>query len=301
MHGPLAAVPRTDTPAAPSFPLRPPLPQLEAFARRHDSPRLRLMLARTASATSALLALFVLSSSPVRAQEQRLPTIVTAERMQALGEALEGVIVPLRSFTDLGPGYRPRHVEGDGAATFVRFPDGTTGWITSFSHCVRAQRIELFVDGEWVEASTSHGTVIFDLVRLDLPHGSSPPEDRALPIAMQWPSDGNVYSASGIGEGETLQPLTFGLGAPPAGDYGFYVRSLAILRNGYPIVSLDGELLAVTSMAAPDRHGGVFSIPLEMIGAWIVEWPRLDGTGGWRPEIIEETMELQTGREALEP
>lgn len=249
------------------------------------------------------LALVALLALPLtaHAQEQRLPTIVSAEAMESLGHMLDGVVVPLRSRTDLGPGFRPRVIDGEGAATFVRFPDGSTGWITSFSHCARAHEIELLIDGEWTAATAAHGTSLFDLVRLDLPTGEGPEADRALRIADQWPLDGNVYSATGIRPDETLQPLVFGLGPAPRGDYGFYVRSLASLTNGYPIVGLEGELIAVTSMVATDRHGGVFSIPLEMLNAWIAEWPQLRGVHGWEPNVIEETMELRTGREALAP
>lgn len=228
-----------------------------------------------------------------------MPSIVTGERLETLQQRLIGVVVPLRSRIDLGEDYRPRYVDGDGAAAFVALPDGSTGWLSAFSHLANAETIELWIDGQWVAATPSYGTVLFDLVRLEVAPEHTPDAARALPIAEAWPSDGSVYSLAGILEGESPEAIVFGLGARPQGEFAFYIRSLAILRNGYPIVALDGTLLGVTSIAAPDRAGGVFAVPFDNVRAWVTEWPRLRGAAGWEPRVIEQRFNVTTGPEVL--
>ena len=256
--------------------------------------------ARSPITPLAILLLALLALAPqVHAQQQRLPSIVTGERLDTLQQRLVGLVVPLRSRIDLGEDYRPRYVDGDGAAAFVALPDGTAAWISAFAHLANAETVELYVNDQWVPATPAYGTILFDLVRLDVDPAHQPPIERALPIAEAWPSDGSVYSLAGILEGETPEPIVFGLGARPEGEYAFYVRSLAILRNGYPVVALDGTLLAVSSFAAPDRAGGVFAIPFDNVRAWITEWPRLRGAAGWEPRVIEQRFNLTTGPEVL--
>lgn len=264
-----------------------------------------------------LMLLVLVASAPASAQTDDanalfaeplpLPTVITEEALDTLADRLEGAVVRVRTTTDLGPNYRPRLMTGDGAATWVRFADGETALITAYAHLAQAQRVEVHVDGSWYDATVRYGTAMFDLAVLE----SDAPLDpaTALPLAARWSLGDAVYvptleNPDPNSLARRDQRVVLGsFGPAPTGHFAFYARALFIQHNGYPVVSVAGEVLAITSLTATDAGGGVLSIPFQQVRNWRAEWPQLDTSSpiGWEPRVRTGEMDLRTGQEAFGP
>lgn len=265
-------------------------------------PLLLLVLCATAPAVAQTD-----DASALFAEPLPLPTVITEEALDTLADRLEGAVVRVRTTTDLGPNYRPRHMTGDGAATWVRFPDGVTALVTAYAHLAQAERVEVFVDDTWHDASVRYGTAMFDLAVLET--GAPLDPATALPIAARWSLGDAVYvptlaSADPNSLARRDHRVVLGsFGAPPTGHFAFYARALFIQHNGYPVVSVAGDVLAVTSITATDAGGGVLSIPFQQVLNWRAEWEQLDTDSpiGWEPRVRTGEMDLRTGQEAFGP
>lgn len=294
------------------------------------------------------ISLLITIAAPVAAQEAEparvagaLPRAFQEEDLQRLDARLAEHVAELRTRTDLGRGFQPRYLFGQGAATRVVLPDGQPAWITSHAHLAAADTVHIRIDGEWRQADVRHATGMFDLA-LVAPAGLAPEGESTLfddnaetlgsrqrwspastmrardvstttteagqgtppiDIANEWPSGGAVLSYVTGEHVEGPRTIVFGLGQRPRGDWSFYIRSMANVLNGHPLVAQDGSLIGIASFRAPDRHGGVFAIPFDMIRAWIEEWPQLDDSAiGWTPRVHEEQLDVrvEAGRE-VEP
>lgn len=264
-----------------------------------------------------VFSMIVLSAVVATAQEEvfeglsrgELPTHtrVTSEALRALDARLSTTVVGVRTTTDLGPRHTPRFLEGDGAATWtVLVPDEPAVLVTAYAHVAQAATIEVQIGDAWMPATVDYGTPMFDLAVLRVPD-VAPPEE-ALPLAEEWSMGISVFAPASVVEdprsliNDDSPAVRVGsLGAPPPEQYSFYVRALFDMRNGFPVVSLNGELLGVMSVPAPGRAGGSLAIPFQYIRVWRDEWSQLDPTTpiGWTPRIRHETIDLETGEEAL--
>ncbi|MFT6629056.1 MAG: hypothetical protein ACJA1R_002330, partial [Flavobacteriales bacterium] len=225
------------------------------------------------AAICALLCTTQTAQAQAQAQidlETDLPRMTTSQDVDEIDQRLRGTIVPLRSRTDLGRGFRPRFQDGDGAATLVRFDEERTGWVSSHAHLAQADQVEILINGEWINCEMAHGAIMFDLVQLR-PERDSTEHDRALPIARSWPLDGTLFTHVANPPESDPELFFLGLGEAPQEPWNYYVRLLGSLRNGFPIVSRDGHVVAIASIAAPDRRGGVLAIPFTMFNTWVNE------------------------------
>lgn len=239
-----------------------------------------------------------LNALPAAAHAQStlpLPRPIHAEELDALGDAVRHALVPVRTREDLGENYRPRWMEADGVAVWLALPEPTL--VTTWVHVARASEVSVWIDGAWREARPHHGGPMFDLVALDV-DGVEPPAP--LELATEWPIGGTWSMAPVVPEQEATVVVA-AFGERPEDDYAYYVRSLLPYTNGYPIFDDDGAVVALCSLGASDRPGGVLAVPLAYIRVWRDEWPQLvDSPIGWEPRVRYERGNLTTGREALE-
>ncbi len=227
-----------------------------------------------------------------------LPGTVDIEQIQALADRVRPAVFEVRSTTDLGPTWHPRYLHGDGAAVLLDLGDDAPVLVTAFAHVAQCTSVEVRIDDLWVPAEVHRGTPMFDLavLRVDSP----PNPERALVLATTFPLLGNVYAPN---VGEAQPPMLVGaLGSRPEEPFSYYVRSLFTLRNGFPVVDLEGNVVAIDSIAAIDG-GGVFAIPFEHVRLWRQEWDQLDTSSpiGWEPRVRVEPIELETGAGVLTP
>lgn len=237
--------------------------------------------------------------------ELPLPSVVDREALDALARQVAPSVLAVRTFTDLGENFRPRHAEGSGAATWVALrPDESPVLLTAFAHVAQADRVEVRLGDEWVEAEVKHGTPMFDLAELvlDASHAATLAELPPLELAARWSMGGTVYSPTDRTADTDPDVVIGAIGAPPE-DYEYYVRALFTQHNGYPVVSIRGDVLAITSILVGDRSGGSLAIPFGHITTWREEWPQLetDSPIGWEPRVRSVPLEIDTGREEEEP
>lgn len=267
--------------------------------------------------------------------EDVLPRAIREEDLRTREVQLAGRVAEVRTRSDLGQGFHPRYLFGTGAATWTQIPGGGAAWITAHAHLANADTVQIRLDDGWHRATIRYPSAMFDLALLvpegpidasererfdrtthsatwdptrtrdpsnfeergaigDVPLAGS--DDIALALAETWPTGAAVYSYLPQPDVSGPRAILFGLGERPRGDWSYYIRSLANVRNGHPVVAEDGSLVGITSVSAPDRHGGVFAISFEMIRAWMDEWPQLDDSAiGWQPRVIREEMQLDIG------
>lgn len=214
--------------------------------------------------------------------------------LTSLQQRVAPCVVRARATTDLGPGFRPRMLEGDGVATWIELPSGPA-LITSFTWLTQVVRVEIEEpDGRWVEVTPRYGTAIYDLVALEAaPRAGCDP----LPIADRLPIEAALFSCADTAC-TTMAVNAFGVPLPE--QWAYYVRTALPMRNGPVVVDRQGRLVALVSVFAPVGTGSL-AIPARWIPAWHEEWPQLTGTGptGWSPRVRTEPFEVRTGGEAL--
>ncbi|TVR02397.1 MAG: hypothetical protein EA398_08040 [Deltaproteobacteria bacterium] len=267
-----------------------------------------------------------------RTRSDRLPGPVRAADLQRVDEALQRAMFPVRIREDLGAGFHPRYVHAEGVATLVQASDDSDPLLLfPLGPLDRADRITVYVGdvGHVVEtrwASAVHGVTALDVS--SIPDGVA--RGRALPLAEEWPSPPDVYvrgphpvpeaddnrtggaSAASTTPATTLQgsgtPLLHPgtLDAQPARigrEQTLLIHSPFRFRNGYPIVNVHGELVALSSFPAATRRGEVLAVPMTLIRDWYENRDRIDpeGSGQLRPRVIEEQVEPTTGEDALRP
>lgn len=275
------------------------------------------------------LACLGLQLAPAQAQpaardellRQELPraTLVTAEALEDLDDLLEPAVFRVRTTTDLGRNFRPRFSEADGVATLVQIAaDEPPVLITAFAHVAQATTVEIEIADAWHPVQVRHGTVMFDLAELvlDSEAATAIPANvtaaldpaHALPLARAWPYGATLFcpaltddAAAHLRSDGNPDVLLGTLGPSPREPFQFYTRATFTARNGYPIVAIDGQLLAVSSLPANDRIGGVLVIPFTYINAWHDEWDQLrdESPLGWVPRVRYEDVELESGDDAL--
>jgi len=238
---------------------------------------------------------------PRSADGRVMPTVITDTDLREILALVRPSLVPVRVTEDLGPGFRPREVQGDGVATALRWPEGDVILVTPYAYLSRANRVEVFLNGAWVEARVRYGTPMFDLAMLETDAGI--PEDMpALPLPDAWPIDAAIFALAPVDpvQDAIVMPAAFGL--RPEGDFRFYHRATVVLRNGYPVVTRDGYILGLTSLPAPDGQGSL-TVGFEMIALWREEWPQLsdDAPLGWEPRVTIDRTPLSVGDEAMRP
>lgn len=236
-------------------------------------------------------------------------TLVTAEALEALDARISPAVFRLRTTADLGQNFRPRYVHADGVATWVQLvPEEPPVLITSFAHVAQADSVEIEIQAQWYSAQVHNGTVMFDLATLQV--DEAPPLDpaSALPLATSWPYGATIFSpaltddaAAHLRSADNPDVVMGSLGPPPGEPFQYYTRATFSGHNGFPIVSIDGQVLAISSLPARDRIGGALVIPFSYISAWREEWGQLRAESplGWVPRVRHEEIELEAGSEAL--
>ena len=206
----------------------------------------------------------------------------------------------VRSYSAPGYGFRANAIENDGIAVLLAIGEEEPALITTYGYLAEATTVDVWINEEWVPAEVVHGTPMFDLATLQVE--AELPIENALPLAAAWPIGLSVYVPLATHSSDAAPELVVGaLGEALPEVLSYYVRAHFWQRNGYPIISGDGEVIAMASRFAPDGTG-ILAIPFEHIATWRAEWERLDPDDpfGWRPEVRVETVEPAVNEEAFE-
>jgi hypothetical protein len=236
-------------------------------------------------------------SGSLRAEDTRIQTRrpgdlapVLAEDLDRLQQRVAPCVHRVRATTDLGPGYHPRRLEGDGVATWIALPDGPA-LVTAFTWLATAETVEVETrDGTWHPAVVLYGTPLYDLAALRV---DAPPACDPLPIPEELPLDASVFSCA---DAICSAFLINAIGAPVPEDWSYYIRTSLPQRNGPIVVDRVGNVIAIASVFAP-QGAGTFAIPMRWLTAWQQEWPQLvpSVNGGWSPRVRVESFDLTTG------
>ncbi|MCA9300699.1 MAG: hypothetical protein KDA28_16635 [Phycisphaerales bacterium] len=254
----------------------------------------------------ALIATAGLASSATAQQRispSDLPRALEADELDGIAEQLATSVAPVRTVQQLPRTYHPNELVGDGVAVYVAFDDGSTGLVTAWTHLAQATTVEVWVDAEWHDARVVHGGPIFDLavLEIDAPLTSLTP----IPIASDLPADPVLLSIAPVTEESRGEVVLAAFGSPPEDEFAYYVRSVLDLRNGYPVVDRDLELVAIHSFTGTDvrRNPGTFAIPARAIREWVDYWPQLDPDDplGLTPRVSVERVAPTTGVDVLRP
>ena len=220
--------------------------------------------------------------------------------LEALAEVAGEGLFRVRSFTAPGYGFRADPIESDGIAVLLAVGVAEPALITTYAYLAEATSVDVWINEEWVPAEVVHGTPMFDLAALTI---EAPlPIESALRLATAWPLGASVYVPLAT-NGSTAEPETVvgTLGEALPDVLSYYVRAYFWQRNGYPVLSADGEVIALTSRFVPDGEG-VLAIAFGHVATWRSEWDRLDPDDpfGWRPEVRVETVDPAVNEEAFE-
>lgn len=233
------------------------------------------------------------------AQTSTLPGILDEEQIEVLEARVPPTVVSVRSREDLGPMARPRYLDGDGFAVWVRVDADTPPiWLTAHAWVANAVEIEVHVDGTWHPAERVYGTPFFDLSALD-----APAPEGVEPLELADPDDLTLalFAAVKLAPEDDAVIAPTALQAVTAAGMEYYALSMSPAHNGTPIVDDQGRLVAISSFAAPRRLGGTLSIRAAQIVEWHEAWDRITDTPiGWSPRVETRDMPLSTGRDAIE-
>jgi hypothetical protein len=243
--------------------------------------------------------------APALAAAQRLPrplrtgegpTAVVDEDRAAAGARLANATITARVEIPVSRGGHVPTIAGDGAVTLVEI-DGVATLITPFAWVAGASSIELLLGDQWVPATTLHGSTWYDLtalvVEVPLPENLVP-----LVLADSFAVDPVVFVATPAGAPDAEVAVT-AFGLPPGDTEAWYVRALTPLRNGFALVDREYRLLAITSIAARDSHGGTYALSYDRIRTWADAWPSIDRGESWDTQVIDQIVTPVTGSDAL--
>ena len=248
-------------------------------------------------------------ATPRRIQPRDLPSVLTADELARLGQRLASAALPVRVVEPLPRGSHPATLEASGVATRVRV-EGATLLVVPYSLVSRATEVRVWVEGAWVVATVLHGSILHDLAALRLPEAIAPgraaapgraDEVEGLDIAPEPSADPVMVLAAPIDENAEPQAFAVGAGAPLQPELAYYARVETGARNGYPLMTRQGQLAGITTVPTPDGSGGMLMIPAARILEWKANWQSLErGTPGvFIPRVVEEKLDIRVGREAL--
>lgn len=216
--------------------------------------------------------------------------LVTARERLAASTLRGRVEIPLSGTADR------QVIEGEGAVVLVQI-DGQPVLITPFAWVAGASLLQIEIDGAWVDARVIHGSNWYDLAAVEI-DATLPDTLVALELATEFPLDPLLFVATPAGSADAEIAVT-GFGITPGGSESWYVRALTPLRNGFAIIDRNGRLIAITSIAARDRHDGTYALSFERIRLWLAAWDSIDRGEPWDYRVIEEATRPTTGIDAL--
>lgn len=255
---------------------------------------------RTFVALLALLTILPLrASAQDRGRIRRIdegPRAVVEADFEVARDHLARATFPARVEIPLSEHFRDSVITGDGAVALVQL-GGQPTLVTPYSWIAGASSLQIEIDGVWLDARPQHASLWHDLAALviDVPL----PEDRVpLELSTEFPLDPLLFVATPAGTADAEVAAT-AFGIPPGDTEAWYIRALTPLRNGFAIIDRDGRLVAITSIAARDRHDGTYALSFDRIGAWQEAWDSIDRGEEWDFRVIEETVNPTTGVDAL--
>ncbi|MFT6395819.1 MAG: hypothetical protein ACJAYU_000561 [Bradymonadia bacterium] len=188
--------------------------------------------------------------------------------------------------------FQPIPIEADGLAVWLKVGENPPALVTTYAYISAAQTVELLIGTEWVQAQVVYGSPLFDLAMLQVE--VEPPVEDALPLVDSWPLEATVYVPLATSDSTVPSEVVHGmLGGRALPDMlSYYTRAHFWQRNGYPVVSRQGEVMAITSIYSPDGQG-VLAVPFNHIATWQQEWGTLDPENPYdhQPEVRVERID----------
>lgn len=212
--------------------------------------------------------------------------------LEQMAEDSRSALYRVRSVSTPDGLFQPIPLEGEGLAVWLTIGENEPALVTTYGYVSAAQTVEVLIAGEWVDAEVVYGSPLFDLAMLDIEPELSPND--AIALVERWPMEAIVYvplgTADSTAPAEVVQGMLGGRGLPDMLSY--YIRAHLWQRNGYPIMSRAGEVMAIASIFAPDGDG-ILAIPFQQIATWRSEWENLDPDDLYnhRPTIRIERIE----------
>ncbi len=234
-----------------------------------------------------------------------LPTPVRSGDIRALQQQLQGAILAGVISEELDPRMRPSTVEAPVSILVVDTgPTHGTQFVLPATVAARASSIRVYVDGQWLPATVAASSPLYDLATLTI-DGVRVTNTLQIAPANVFPTIllvGAATPVSGVDPEQdgrvVLAPASFG--PRVRGDLAQYRRSEGNTSLGGAIVDEDGRLIAIQSVAVPDRRGGMLALP----AMWLIEWLEAgvaDNPLGWSPQTDQQQIEPSVGIPALQP
>lgn len=243
------------------------------------------------------ITLLLAFATPDAAAQETVPiphlTPLAPGELQTMGEETKPALFRVHTVTTPDGLFQPIPLEAEGLAIWLTIGANEPILVTTYGYVSAAQTIEVLLEDEWAPAELVHGSPLFDLAMLQV---EEPPDPAtALSLVESWPMEANVYvplaTSDSTAPAEVVQGMLGGRRLPDMLSY--YIRAQFWQRNGYPIVSRSGEVMAICSIFSPDGDG-VLAIPFEQVAAWQSEWDNLDPNDPYnhRPEVRVERVNL---------
>lgn len=235
---------------------------------------------------------------------------------------------------DLGPYREPRHVRTAVIGTLLRaeIEEGreSTLLVVPYSSVHGASSLRWHSGSDWLELEPVHRAEDLDLVALRPKEGSTPWEgSSALQLADELPANQIWWTRGPIdvpeehlqteerpilwypsrrqrswleeqAEGPTLLMQAHDPRAHRR--FAYFLRSpFPMLDRGYPLVDSEGALVGITARTPTDTGAASGVISFAHFETWLERLASQDGDGTWYPTIREESVDVRTGRDAIQP